>query len=78
MRETLDALARAGMPGRVVARQRGSLGPLLRARADWLRERGLLYEGDREDMLVIRAERTRVRHPSGAAPGSVARPRIPA
>jgi release factor glutamine methyltransferase len=55
-RQTLDALAVAGLSAGVAGRQRGPLGPLLRARADWLRERRLLLDGAREDLLVIRAE----------------------
>jgi release factor glutamine methyltransferase len=52
---TLSALAQAGLEPTVVRRKRGPLGPLLRARAAWLRARGLLAGDDSEELLVIRA-----------------------
>jgi release factor glutamine methyltransferase len=53
--ETLDRLSAHGLAGEVVFRHRGPLGPRLRARADWLRARGLLLEGDQEELLIFRA-----------------------
>jgi release factor glutamine methyltransferase len=52
---TLSALEEAGLKASVVQRKRGPLGPLLRARADWLRSRSLVGEDDSEEMIVIRA-----------------------
>jgi release factor glutamine methyltransferase len=56
-KETVRALATRGLSPEVVARKPGPLGPLLRDRAAWLRERGLLESGGREEILVIRARR---------------------
>ena len=53
--KTLEALASGGLRAEVVVRRRGPLGPRLAARADWLRDQGLLLEGDEEEILVIRA-----------------------
>ena len=58
-RETVSALRGNGLDTRVVARRRGPLGPRLRARQDWLRERGLLAGDGREEIVVIRAQRPR-------------------
>jgi release factor glutamine methyltransferase len=54
-RETLDALSARGLETEVVYRHRGPLGPILHARADWLRAQGMLLPGDEEDVLVFRA-----------------------
>jgi len=54
-RETLEALSAAGLRAEVILRHRGPLGPRLAARADWLRERGLLLDGDQEEMIIVRA-----------------------
>ena len=54
---TVAALSRRGLDTSVVARERGRLGPRLRSRAPWLRERGLLAPDGTEDLLVIRARR---------------------
>lgn len=54
---TLRALAKRGLTPSVVARQDGRLGPILRRRAGWLHERGLLEHQGREELLVIRAQR---------------------
>jgi release factor glutamine methyltransferase len=54
-RETLDALSAHGLVPDVVFRHRGPLGPRLHARVDWLRERGLLLEGDQEELIIVRA-----------------------
>jgi release factor glutamine methyltransferase len=53
---TTSALADQGLSVSVVLRHRGELGPILRARGDWLRRQQLLLEDDREEMLVIRAQ----------------------
>ncbi len=53
---TLDRLAVAGLPGTVQRAARGPLGPLLRARAPMLAERGLVDPDTLEEELVaIRA-----------------------
>jgi release factor glutamine methyltransferase len=53
-RATLAQLAAAGLEPAVLARRRGPLGPLLRARAERLRARGLLRDGqDEEELLVL-------------------------
>jgi release factor glutamine methyltransferase len=51
---TLSALRDAGLEAEVIERRRGPLGPVMRARADELRRKGLL-DGDEEELLVIRA-----------------------
>jgi release factor glutamine methyltransferase len=56
-RETLEALAAHGLSAGVAARRRGPLGELLRARAGWLRERGLLEDDGQEDVIVFRGQR---------------------
>lgn len=53
--QTLAQLDRHGLEATVVFRHRGPLGPLLQARADWLRAGGRLLDGDEEDVVVIRA-----------------------
>jgi release factor glutamine methyltransferase len=58
-RETVAALSGHGLQTNVVARCPGPLGPRLRARQDWLRERGLLSGDGREEIVVIRAQRPR-------------------
>ena len=55
--ESLVRLSDRGLEAGVVFRHRGQLGPLLRSRSDWLREQGLLPDGDHEDVVIIRAER---------------------
>jgi release factor glutamine methyltransferase len=53
---TLTALAARGLRTDIVARHRGALGPLLRARAPLLEARGLLAPGTREeDVVIVRA-----------------------
>jgi release factor glutamine methyltransferase len=53
---TLTALSARGLRTDIVARHRGALGPLLRARAPLLEARGLLAAGEREeDVVVVRA-----------------------
>jgi release factor glutamine methyltransferase len=63
-RETVEALRAGGLATSVVARHRGPLGPLMRARAAWLHRRGVLPDPGTEELLVIRAQRTA----SSAAP----------
>jgi release factor glutamine methyltransferase len=58
-RMTLSALGAAGLEPAVVQRKRGPLGPRLSARAGWLRSRGLVGEDGTEEMIVIRATRSR-------------------
>jgi release factor glutamine methyltransferase len=65
---TVSALSDSGLSVSVALRHRGALGPILRARADWLRDRQLLPDDGQEEMLVIRAE----------APGGEARQGDPA
>ncbi|MFJ3334823.1 HemK2/MTQ2 family protein methyltransferase [Streptomyces sp. NPDC086766] len=56
---TVDRLRAAGLKAAVVRRRWIALGPVLRARRSWLRERGLLSVADeKEELVVIRAERT--------------------
>ncbi|MDF3298892.1 HemK2/MTQ2 family protein methyltransferase [Streptomyces tropicalis] len=52
---TLERLAAAGMDAEVTDRDAVPLGPVLRGRRDWLRSHGLLPDGDREELVVIRA-----------------------
>jgi release factor glutamine methyltransferase len=56
-RATLDRLADAGLEPEVVARQRGPLGPLMRARAELLEARGLLEPGHRDEDVIVVAGR---------------------
>ena len=53
---TVSALNERGLGTDIVARHRGALGPLLRARAPLLEARGILRAGEREeDVVVVRA-----------------------
>jgi len=55
---TLELLRASGLSAGVAARQRGRLGPLLRARRAILEARGLLRRGQTtEDVFVLRAQR---------------------
>lgn len=55
---TVDCLRSAGLKSAVTQRQRIAFGPVLRARVEWLRERGLLSpEENDEELVVVRAER---------------------
>ncbi|MEU6776056.1 HemK2/MTQ2 family protein methyltransferase [Streptomyces sp. NPDC046759] len=57
---TLALLRAAGLKAAVVRRRWVPFGPVLRSREDWLRRRGLLAAAaHREELVVIRAERTR-------------------
>ena len=53
-RATLEALRAAGLVAEVAERRRGPLGPVMQARTPELRERGLLLDGDQEELLVLR------------------------
>ncbi|MEU0334334.1 HemK2/MTQ2 family protein methyltransferase [Streptomyces sp. NPDC006193] len=56
---TLELLRQAGLKAAVVRRRWIAFGPVLRSREDWLRRRGLLAPADdREELVVIRAERS--------------------
>ncbi|MFI9306767.1 HemK2/MTQ2 family protein methyltransferase [Streptomyces triculaminicus] len=56
---TLARLAEGGLEARVTDRRFVPFGPVVRARAEWLRSRGLLAPGqDKEELVVIRARRT--------------------
>jgi len=52
--QTCSALREEGLEPEVVRRVPGTLGPVLRARAAMLRERGLLGERDEEELVVVR------------------------
>jgi release factor glutamine methyltransferase len=52
-RETVAALADAGLEPRVAARRRGPLGPIVAARAPELERQGLLRPGEREEELLV-------------------------
>jgi release factor glutamine methyltransferase len=57
-RQTLAALAEAGLDAEVVAYQWIPFGPVLESRASWLEDTGRLEPGRREEeLVVIRAER---------------------
>jgi release factor glutamine methyltransferase len=72
-RETLDMLAAGGLSAQVVFRHHGKLGPLLRERRGWLRERGLLA-GDRDEVIVVRAQAEPSRETPGRTPAGAAAP----
>jgi release factor glutamine methyltransferase len=54
---TVTALSERGLRTTIVDRRPGGLGPRMRARAARLHQRGLLPDGDVEELLVIRAQR---------------------
>lgn len=57
---TVELLREAGLKAAVVRRRWIAFGPVLRSREEWLRRRGLLEASDdREELVVIRAERVR-------------------
>jgi len=71
---TLGALCRAGLDARRVAAERGPLGPLMRARAELLEQRGLLAPGQREEELLVlgaRKQRVAVRPQAERSPEEV-------
>jgi release factor glutamine methyltransferase len=54
---TVDHLRASGLKASVTRRDRIAFGPVLRGRAQWLRERGLLSPADeKEELVVVRAE----------------------
>jgi release factor glutamine methyltransferase len=54
---TVERLRAAGLKAAVTRRRRINFGPVLRARQDWLRERGLLSPAEqKEELVVVRAE----------------------
>lgn len=72
--DTLAALIERGLRTEVVARERGALGPIARARAAHLARLG--HPTDHEDLVVIRATRSAVT--SAASAAVVAAPVAPA
>ncbi|GAA2260218.1 methyltransferase [Streptomyces ruber] len=57
---TVGALRAAGLRTAVTEHRWVAFGPVMRARQSWLRDRGLLTdEDDKEELVVIRAERQR-------------------
>ncbi|MEO3977799.1 HemK2/MTQ2 family protein methyltransferase [Streptomyces sp. CAU 1734] len=57
---TLAALERSGLRADVADRSEVPFGPVLRSRRAWLRERGLIgVHEEKEELVIIRAERTR-------------------
>lgn len=54
---TLSALRDGGLRADVIARRQGPLGPILKSRAQSLRERGLLGERDEEELVIVRGRR---------------------
>lgn len=51
---TVEEFARAGLAADVVVREPGRLGPVMTARAQMMRERGLLGPHDVEEIVVVR------------------------
>ncbi|MEU8032427.1 HemK2/MTQ2 family protein methyltransferase [Streptomyces sp. NPDC049099] len=57
---TLELLRAGGLKAAVIRRRWIAFGPVLRSREEWLRGRGLISpDEDREELVVVRAERTR-------------------
>lgn len=57
---TLARLRSAGLKAEITDRRQVALGPVLRSRRSWLCGRGLLSPGgQKEELVVVRAERTR-------------------
>lgn len=55
---TVDRLTGLGLSAEIHTRARVPLGPVLRSRLSWLRDRGLMAAADdQEELVVIRAER---------------------
>jgi release factor glutamine methyltransferase len=55
--ETLHRLTQQDLDPTIVATHEGPLGARLRSRTDWLRQQGLLADGNWEQLVVIRAQR---------------------
>lgn len=57
---TLSLLEEAGLEAAVAARAKQPFGPVLRRRARWLEDEGLIAPGEREEeLVVVRADRIR-------------------
>jgi release factor glutamine methyltransferase len=54
--KTCALLREGGLRAEVVARTEGQLGPVMRSRAQMMRERGLLGDGDEEQLVVVRGD----------------------
>lgn len=52
-RQTVDALRRVGLHVDVIAEQRVEFGPVMKSRATWMWEQGLMDEGCHEETLVV-------------------------
>ncbi|CAN5880751.1 methyltransferase [soil metagenome] len=52
--QTVDAFTRGGLAADVIVREPGRLGPVMTARAEMMRERGLLGLEDIEEIVVVR------------------------
>lgn len=52
--KTVEAFREAGLEPEVVSRQPGRLGPVMSARAEMMRQRGLLGHEDWEEIVVVR------------------------
>ena len=61
---TLERLSAHGLDTEIAFSHRGPLGPILSARAEWLRRQGLVGEDGHEDVVIIRARRPRHSDPS--------------
>jgi release factor glutamine methyltransferase len=51
--KTCGLLRKSGMRTEVLARSRGSFGPVMRERAPWLEKHGLIEPDTREEDLVV-------------------------
>lgn len=67
--ETVARLAASGLDATVAARHPGPLGPVLSARAEWLRQQGLLGSEAREEIVIVRGCRAADRQ-AGEVPGT--------
>ena len=56
LRDRARGIDPRGLETSVVFRHRGALGPILSARVDWLRDQGMLLDGDQEDVIIVRAQ----------------------
>ncbi|MFC8074480.1 HemK2/MTQ2 family protein methyltransferase [Streptomyces sp. NPDC057307] len=57
---TLDRLKRGGLSAEVTDRRTVPFGPVLASRREWLLDHGLILPGDdKEELVIIRAERSR-------------------
>lgn len=65
--KTLQALSGAGLAADVVVSKPGKLGPVMTARAEMMRERGLLGPDDAEEIVVVRGRLVMDREGTGPA-----------